>query len=412
MYYSQLLMRRVMPSFTSINVMCFNHLIHIETRVYMRLQSIRFTENEGNTQEWVLDDLKLGAINLIVGKNSSGKTRTLNVIGALAGFLMRLRPLSGSSSFDCQFERDGNVYQYIFNFAEDNVLSEKLIINDEVYLDRSEGGIGTIRAEAMNNVSICFQSPTHELAAAARRDSIQHSFLEPLFEWAASVRHYHFGSTLGKDRYTVFHSAGQKVDERDENAAVEIFRDGRNDYPEEFVNAVINDMASIDYHLESIDIIAPVSVRFVGVPGEAVGICVKERDLPGVTDQSSMSQGMYRVLSLLIHVNYFELKKTATCVLVDDIGEGLDFDRSCRLIELLRSKANQSEIQIVMSSNDRFIMNEVPLEEWSVLKRIGNHVSVKNYINSRDKFEEFKFTGLSNFSFLEMDVINQPSAEE
>jgi AAA domain, putative AbiEii toxin, Type IV TA system len=364
----------------------------------MRLQSIRYTENEGNTQEWVLNDLTLGAINLIVGKNSSGKTRTLNIISALSYFLMRLRPLSGSSSFDCQFERDGNVYKYLFNCVADNVVSEKLLIS--------------IRAEAMNNVDIQFQSPTHELAAASRRDSIQHSFLEPLFEWAASVRHYHFGSSLGKDRYTVFNATGQKVDDRDENAVVGIFRDGRRDYPDEFVNAVINDMANIDYHIESIDIIAPLSVRFFGVPGEAVGICVKERDLLGLTDQSSMSQGMYRVLSLLIHVNYFELKKTATCVLIDDIGEGLDFDRSCRLIELLRNKASRSEIQIVMSSNDRFIMNEVPLEEWSVLKRVGNHVSVKNHTNSRDKFEEFKFTGLSNFSFLEMDVINQPTATE
>jgi hypothetical protein len=37
---------------------------------------------------------------------------------------------------------------------------------------------------------------------------------------------------------------------------------------------------------------------------------------------------------------------------------------------------------------------------------------VRNYENSRDVFEEFKFTGLSNFSFLEMDFISGSQSEE
>jgi len=377
--------------------------------VDMRLQSIHYVENRNNEQEWELEDLMLGSINLIVGKNSSGKSRTLNVISALANCLTRLRPLPGSSTFDFKFQHEGNSYEYFLDIVEQNVVSEKLQIDGEVFLNRGEGGVGVIKAEQMNNSEFRFQTPTNELAATFRRDSIQHSFLEPLHEWASTLRHYHFGSSLGKDSLTVLLPAGPRVDDRDENAVVGIFRDGKKEFPTEFVDTIISDMARIDYHLERVEISPPISIRFQGLPGEAVGLSVKEKDLPGLTDQYSMSQGMYRVLSLLIHVNYFQLKKTATCVLVDDIGEGLDFDRSCRLIELLREKAQKSNIQIILSSNDRFIMNQVPLEEWSVLKRRGNHVWVKNYTNSREKFEDFKFTGLSNFSFLEMDVINEPS---
>ena len=139
---------------------------------------------------------------------------------------------------------------------------------------------------------------------------------------------------------------------------------------------------------------------------DLVGLNVQETALPGVTDQFSMSQGMFRVLSLLIHMNYCQLSNTGSTVLIDDIGEGLDFDRSCRLIELLREKALGSAIQLVMSTNDRFVMNQVPLDEWSVLQRDRGTVHVRNVGNSRDIFESFKFTGLSNFSFLEMDFIN------
>ena len=42
----------------------------------------------------------------------------------------------------------------------------------------------------------------------------------------------------------------------------------------------------------------------------------------------------------------------------------------------------------------------------------GNKVRVRNYINSRGLFEEFKTTGLSNFSFLEMDFVHGPPEEE
>ena len=99
-----------------------------------------------------------------------------------------------------------------------------------------------------------------------------------------------------------------------------------------------------------------------------------------------------------------------SCILIDDIGEGLDFDRSCALIELLMKKATHSQVQLVMSTNDRFVMNKVPLEAWSVLQREGGTVRVRNYQNSRAIFDDFKFTGLSNFDFLATDFINEEAA--
>ena len=80
------------------------------------------------------------------------------------------------------------------------------------------------------------------------------------------------------------------------------------------------------------------------------------------------------------------MAQKATCILIDDIGEGLDFDRSCRLIHILRAKAQEANIQLILSTNDRFVMNEVPLEEWSVLQRKGSHVRVRNYQNSQEVF--------------------------
>lgn len=57
------------------------------------------------------------------------------------------------------------------------------------------------------------------------------------------------------------------------------------------------------------------------------------------------------------------------CIVIDDIGERLDYERSCALIELLMSKATTQQVQLIMTTNDRFVMNKVPLEAWTVLHR-------------------------------------------
>jgi hypothetical protein len=72
---------------------------------------------------------------------------------------------------------------------------------------------------------------------------------------------------------------------------------------------------------------------------------------------------------------------------------------------LLISKAKENDMQLIMTSNDRFVMNEVPLEYWSVMKRQGGTVKIFNHINSRNQFEQFKYLGLNNFDFFASDFL-------
>ncbi len=381
----------------------------------MRLESVSYAEFEGQDQEWRLNDLTLGAINLLVGRNSAGKSRTLNIIGYLAKLLAGLQLPSSSGHYDVHFDDNGTRFNYRLRYEENEVLFERLFVNGQVRLDRGTGGEGTIFAEEIQGGStVRFQTPPAELAVVARRDSIQHKYLEPLYEWGAQVRHYYFGTFLGKDRFAIFvPKGGAQVDERDPNAVVALFRKALKDLGDPFKQSVIADMIRLDYPIEDIRLGLPISFRIVGdTPADPQCLIVKERDLPGDTDQHSMSQGMFRALSIIIHTNYAQQTKRAACILIDDIGEGLDFDRSCRLIEMLREKAQHSSVQLIMSTNDRFVMNRVPLEEWSLIERKGPKVIVRNIKNSKEAFEEFKFTGLSNFDFFASDFIHEKPLEE
>lgn len=381
----------------------------------MRLQTITYREMIGSPQEWALDGLTLFDRNLIVGKNASGKSRTIGVINSIAAHFIGWLLPGLSTSYDVVFTHEGKSLRYELECEQYQVIAERFTVDEAVLLERGEGGKGFIKYEKIGDGErIEFQTPTNELAVVARRDNIQHPFLEPLHAWGSSVRLFQFGTPLGKHLFARrTDMEGAQANESNPDEVVARYQQGTDKFGSQFSNAVMNDMNDIGYEIENIDIEVPLRLQFErrNIYSDIVSLSVKERDLAGITDQESMSQGMFRALSILVQVNYSQMAQKATCILIDDIGEGLDFDRSCRLINILREKAQESNIQLILSTNDRFVMNEVPLDEWSVLQREGSRVRVRNYENSRDIFEDFRFTGLSNFSFLEMDFINEPLKE-
>lgn len=374
----------------------------------MKLVSLKYSENVGHDREWILNELTLGDKNLIVGRNSAGKSRTLFVLASLS------RALSTSNYVlprSCKYQSKwinsaGSFYSYEYEVEESSITLERLTIDNIVYIDRNETGFGTIFYEKVNGgTHLQFQSPDTEFVLAKRRDVLQHSFVEPIHLWASELRHFFFGSAFGKEQLAIFVPHMPPIDERDSNQVVALFRNAVRDFGDPFLNSVLEDMRQLGYNLHSIELGFPVSVDPLIVPPGLNCIRVLENGVRGHVDQLTMSQGMYRVLALLVNINYLLLKRASTCVIIDDIGEGLDFERSCKLIDLLRHKAEASNVQIIMSTNDRFVMNEVPLSEWTVLHRVGSEVHVSNYHNSKEKFDEFRFTGLSNFSFFEMDYL-------
>ena len=179
-----------------------------------------------------------------------------------------------------------------------------------------------------------------------------------------------------------------------------MFREGKKKYPKGFVEAIINDMNNVGFSLSNLGLRTPESIIIENIlPSEPVALFVKEPDLECKTDQIDMSQGMFRTLSLLIQIHYSLFTATQSCILIDDIGEGLDFERSSALVKMLIERAKNTSIQLILATNDRFIMNNVPLQYWSVIQRIGNVSKIYNQRNSPELFEDFTLTGLNNFDF-------------
>jgi energy-coupling factor transporter ATP-binding protein EcfA2 len=379
----------------------------------MKLRTVKYFEHADTPQEWNLENLELGKINLIVGKNASGKTRSLNVINGLAGLVSGTTKLEYfEGNYDIEFEEGKKIYNYVLAYHGQKIEAEEYRIDGKVMMERKKGGKGKIWAEKIGKKGemIDFQVPENELAVVARRDSIQHPYFEPLNKWGKSVLHFAFGSTLGREQLAVIVREKKEEDPivRDTNKVIAVFRRGVEKFGADYTKAIIQDLKAVNYHIEKIELKFPDFIKIVSPPpaGELVALYVKEKGLDWI-NQTGLSQGMFRVLSVIIQMNYAQRTKGTECVLIDDIGEGLDFERSCSLIKLLIAKAEESSVQLVMTTNDRFIMNSVPLEYWSVLDRKGGNCHVYNYKNAKEIFEEFKFTGLNNFDFLATNFINE-----
>lgn len=380
----------------------------------MYLHNFSFRENAGQKIEWLIDNVSLGEINLVVGKNSSGKTRTLNAITDLAGMLRgRGSNASGPVSYDLTFRNENASMRYVLQCDPETIKMEKLYLDEELLLDRREQGRGSIKYEGTpGSLSLEFEIPHDQLACYAKRDRLQHPFIEQIHDWAIGLRRFDFSGDLGKSRYalkSVFDL--RELDLSITNTSLVPVCSVAVEQVPEFKGRVLDEMKAIGYDLLDFGIMH-FSERYSQVDQDRYVVYTTEAGLEKQVSQRDMSQGMFRAFSVLVQLNYYILSGLKGFVIIDDIGEGLDFARAKLLVALLIRKAGEAGIQLIMSTNDSFIMNAVEIEHWAVIMRDGNKISLYNYENSKEIFEEFKFTGLNNFDFYASEFFRSGLSDE
>lgn len=374
----------------------------------MRLESISYTEYSDKQFRWDVKNLTFIDINLIVAKNATGKSRVLRVIFGLARLIVGgLTPANiTSGNYKASFShrgKDGAVkeIEYELDISGNQVVCERLILDGVIKLNRGSDGRAKIHFEK-NGLDIDIRLPENQTVIAMRRDSEQHPFFEFLHEWASCLRMHQFG-LLQPGTATVidknYKSSDIKKPEVHESVHL-LYKLANEKFGRSFVSSVIGDMNRLGYKIDEIGLM-PISgeVTLVGVPQSPQTLYVIEKEIDKKMPENELSTGLFRALTVLIHLHATRLAKIPSCILIDDIGEGLDFDRASKLISVLIKNAQDGYIQLIMSSNDRFVMNNVPLAYWCVLDRKGGEINIYNPRTSPERFEEFEEYGLNNFDF-------------
>jgi len=375
----------------------------------MILKSFEYSEYEENQEGfWAIKPFDLEKINLFTAKNATGKTRAIKAIYLLSKSINGIE-FNSDAKYSVVFFDGAESYKYCFHNDNKKVISEKLTKDDTTLIFRDNTGKGKIFTDQLSN-NIDFQSPENKLAIS-RRDKIQYPYLERIHLWADNLHYYSFGTSMNQEYGKAINDKNTILYGNSDNS-VETFFVGELEFNEEYKKNILLSMNSIGYDLSVIDL-KPITRSSSYAHSEEYILFVSEKESGINVNQYAMSQGMYRALSIIIHLTYHAMMNIPTTILIDDIGEGLDFERSTKLITLLIELAEKNDnIQLIMSTNDRYIMNKVPFKYWQMIYRKGVECEVYNYKNSKEIFDEFKYTGLNNFDFFSTDFINAEREQE
>jgi len=370
---------------------------------HMRLRSLSYEENLSriDANPWKLDQLFLEKENLIIAKNATGKTRILGVIISFARLIQGQvivingipQRINASGSWKASLIGDSDL-KVEFSVSVENgvVLHENIVVNGKEKLRRD-----SFKAEIYSEKTSQWQSispPGNCLVAHIRRDKAEFPFLEYLVSWAEGVRAYSFANTSPllvelPENPTQFMSL---------NAVPSIL----DNLSGPQVKNVLRQLNTMHYSIEG----AASEPAKNSEPSRKI-IHLRELGLNIPLKQFEISQGMFRAFSLLVILEHLRSQDGVGCVLVDDLGEGLDFDRSQELAKIIFSEENKSNFQFIATTNDASLINAIPLNDITVCYRSNHEVNCMNHSNAKDQFENWEKLGLNNFDLLSSNFLSK-----
>ncbi len=330
---------------------------------------------------WELKDLApLKPVNLFVGRNATGKTRSIRAIRNVAQFLQN-NDLKTDKSFETELkfgskEDKSWTMTYSFKITKDVVEKESLVVNGDILINRTK------LTAKYKNTSV--DPPSDKLIVQVRRDKSLYPDIEKIMEWAegvvmvscSGISNSSFGIGKVANRYS-FSNIVDSLSAEEKKKVKSLAK-------------------TLGYNIAEIKVIEiGNALRFVQL---------KERSV--LLADTQLSNGMFRTLYLLCFIFFIKHDKKLSLLLIDDLGEGLDYRRSVDLGKMIFNDCKEYGLQLIASSNDAFLMDVVDIADWQVLSRNNGKVTSINSENNPDLFRKFRMTGLSNFDFFSSDFID------
>lgn len=334
---------------------------------------------------WQLEKLSFNLLNLIVGKNAVGKSRTIEAIGNVIRFI-KGELETEVLDFSCSLQlKDGYTLQYSFDVKGGQVISEELKRDDRWMIRRTQSQTIMLGDE--------INPPMNRLVIQARRDTKKYPEIEEIIQWAEQTFVFVFSNiTTSPNSLSPYAISNEPL-----------ISSMYEKISEERQNTLIAYMKELGYRIDR--------VEEYERPSGAKWLHIHEIGIERPLTQFDLSNGMFRAFCVLLYMIYSSTLSKARCLMIDDLGEGLDYMRSTKLGEIMFSYCQENQIQLIVTSNDSFLMDSIDLAHWNILQREGNHVHGLNSITHTQLFEKFARTGLSNFDMLSSNFIANNTAQ-
>lgn len=370
----------------------------------IKLISYDYSERLSPTGEWSHSGLTLNAdINLLVGKNATGKTRVIDSIVLFAMIISGWRIITAKKyKIKATFD---NGLSVILDYSLDLIAHEKVSFNGETILSRNDQGEGWIaRPGASDELKEGFCLPANQMAILTRRNLTKYLELESLHAWAASV--FSFSCLDGE----ILFDNPKEPHLPCRHDATSLYKKGLESSGEDFAIAVLKDMAEIGYDLSEItlrhhpDYPDDKNIKHLSSLDHRAYLEVTETNIQNPIRYPNLSQGMRKVLGLVIALNVTLKNRSLICL--DDVGVGLDWERSSLLSHLIARKLKAFGGCFLMSSTDRAVLNAIHIDKWHILRRKDSHCEFKTSLTHQDQIAKFLLTGLANFDLLKLNFFS------
>jgi len=341
----------------------------------MILSDFSYREGTG----WQLDKLSLDKLNLIVGLNSVGKSRTMVAIGNVVHFI-KGEQQSIVADFSCSMTlHNHHSISYSFEVQAGVIESEKLSVDGVCKIER-DTEVASMYGESIN-------PPSNKLVIQARRDTKRYPEVEEIIQWAEQTSVFVFSNiTTSPNSLSPYTISSEPL--------LPVMYEK---LPASLQELLIDCLRKMNYQINRLEVNE--------LPSGSKMLLIYEEGVTMPMRPFELSNGMFRVICSLLYMMYCSTLSSARCLIIDDIGEGLDYMRSTMLGKMVFRFCEENDIQLIATSNDSFLMDVVDLRYWNILLRRGGNVSSLNSKKNANLFESFARTGLNNFDLLSSNFI-------
>ena len=337
------------------------------------------------TPNWEISRLtNLGAANLLVGQNASGKSRTIHALESTAHFMRAVKSLHAESDFSVEItflteDSTPSKLEYSFSVKNEKITKELLKKDNHTILRRS-GATAILEGDPVN-------PPENKLITQVRRDKKLYPEIERLMEWAEGVTAISFSDI---NPFTNALGPSLQINPK-------LFSDLVSEFTSSEKKMFLKEAREIGYSVSDIRCSAFRDYKFVEI---------KENYIKSPVAEFNLSNGMIRVLYVLAYLIKMKNRTTTSLLLIDDLGEGLDYKKVVKLGEKVFLLCQTSGVQIIATSNDSHLMDIVDISKWQILNCNRSTVTSLNASTHPDLFNAFRLTGLSNYDFFSSDFID------
>ena len=338
------------------------------------------------TLGWELTEINaLKLTTLLVGKNAAGKTRTIRALQNVTSYMRMESFLFQEGYFKAKMQfispEDASWgLTYLYEIEKGEVKVEQLTVCGRTLVKRDA-------QKALLNGDV-INPPKDKLVVQVRRDKEEYPDVEALMEWAEGVIAI---SCSDINPYTILNGRPGYINPVPFSELVgSLTKDDKK--------KVIGEAKRLGYDITDI--------ALVNANSEIKLVAVKERNIQNGILDFQLSSGMIRVLYILCFLNNIKHGRVHSMLLIDDLGEGLDYSRAIHLGKKVFDVCEQENMQLIASSNDSFLMDVVDIAKWQIVRRKNSKLSVINHTNMPELFDEFRMTGLSNFDLFSSDFID------